>query len=107
MMVMLLLLHVVPQEEIVAASAALFEMETNVYRDIADTVITVSQQDGDSIRAMGIDADLKWLPFISSATPLEQIPRAHGRHGLLYCASLNPIAAAAVEFLAEKVSLPC
>lgn len=60
-------------------------------------------QDGESIKAMGVDTDLRWLPFIAKATPASQIPPATGRKGLLYCASLNPIAAAAVEFLVEEV----
>ena len=64
-------------------------------------------KDGESIKAMGIDTDLRWLPFIAKATPPSQIPPATGRQGLLYCASLNPIAAAAVEFLVEEVIKKC
>ena len=61
-------------------------------------------QDADSIRNMGVtDKDMRWLPFIAAATPADEIPRAAGREGLLYCASLNPIAAAAMEYLVEKV----
>ena len=66
--------------------------------------IGCNRQDGDSIKAMGVLTPLRWLPFIAKATPSEDIPPAVGRHGLLYCASLNPIAAAAVQFLAQQVN---
>ena len=74
-----------------------------MYGNVADVVMTVSSQDGDSIREMGVDTELKWLPFIAEASKAEDVPRASSRHGLLYCSSLNPIAVAAMEWLVTNV----